>query len=127
MTMRRIAPRLRVDDVRASAEWYRDNLGFTIDQYWPDDGEPHFCYVALDDVCIQLTRMRDGEAASNPSDTTNPGGAYVWVVDVKALYRAVLARGITPLYELDRMPYDIDEFAILDPDGHYLGFGEPAS
>jgi catechol 2,3-dioxygenase-like lactoylglutathione lyase family enzyme len=100
--MQRIAPRLRVRDVRAAAEWYRDQRGFTIDEYWPETGEPGFCHVALDDVCIQLTRMPEDEPSSNPPGTTNPGGAYVWVEDVAALYRRVVDAGVARLYDLER-------------------------
>lgn len=67
---------------------------------------------------IQLT-LTEGATGGTSQD-----GAYVWVKGVGALFERATERHADLIYPLDTMPYGIKEFAVRDPDGHYLGFGE---
>lgn len=121
------APRLRVGNVQRAAEWYRDQLGFTIGEYFPaSDGRPGFVIVERQSARLQLALIPAGEPAANPDGTTNPGGVYIEVSDIDALYSELEQRGTRLLYDIECFSYGMKEFAVLDCDGHYVGFGEPA-
>ena len=121
----RAAPRLRVRDVRAAAEWYRDNLNFAVGGYYTSDtGVPDFVVVQQGSVEIQLTLKPEGEdIGAGPA--ANPGGVYLYVGDAAGLYDELKKRGVPLLYQLEDFSYGMREFALLDRDGHYVGIGQP--
>ena len=50
--------------------------------------------------------------------------AYFWVDDARALYDDFSARNVDMVYELCDQPWGCREFAIRDPDGYHLAFGQ---
>jgi hypothetical protein len=80
-----ICPHFVVPDVVASAEHYRDFLGFKILSYFLDP--PVFGVVARDDVVIHFGKSDNG-ARPSPNVTRRSIGldAYIWVNDLDTLY-----------------------------------------
>jgi hypothetical protein len=80
-----ISPHFVVPDVVASAEHYRDFLGFKILSYFLDP--PVFGVVARDDVVIHFGKSDNG-ARPSPNVTRRSIGldAYIWVNDLDTLY-----------------------------------------
>ena len=96
-----IAPYLVVDDVVATANFYRDMLGFRYDRFWGDP--PAFCMVKRNGIVIMLSQI-EGAGAMRPNRLADPEGgawdAYVWVDDADALHAEFRARGVTIAREI---------------------------
>lgn len=127
-SLNQVAPQFRVPDVVRTAEWYRDHLGFAIGDYFTvQNGEQHttvFVHLRRDGVVLQVGRSEDGRASSNQDATPFAMDAYMWVSGVRDLFEEFRVRGVTFLYELHMTDYGMWEFALLDCDGHSIGFGE---
>ena len=90
-----VAPYFLVDDVVATANYYRDKLGFTFERFW---GEPPcFCMVARGGVVIMLSQSTT-TGVMRPNPVADPEreawDAYVWVDNADALYAEFKSRGV---------------------------------
>lgn len=116
-----IEPVLPAHDVAATAQYYRDKLGFNIDYVF---GEPAD-HAAVSRgawsgniVTIQLTRVREDVAM------TSSGYLYILVdSSLDRLYDAYRSRDVTILSEPDDKPWGMREFGVSDCNGHRLIFG----
>ena len=117
-----LQPVLAVPDVRATAEYYRDMLGFEIAFLYGDP--PTYGAVSLHEwsatgAHIQLSRA-DGPA---PNDrialyhSVGPG-----IDELHGTYRA---KGVELVGEVVQQPWGMREFAIKDCNGYVLRFGTP--
>ena len=119
-----IAPYFIVDDVVASANWYRDRLGFDYDRLW---GEPPvFCMVRRNGGVIMLSQFEEAGHA-RPNHTVDPErgawDAYIWVEDADALHSEFEARGVTIARGPCDQLYGCRDFEIDDCNGYRLCFG----
>jgi uncharacterized glyoxalase superfamily protein PhnB len=117
------APVLFVRDVRASAEHYRDTMGFRFDRFYGDP--PSFVILGRDGLHVMLKSASD-HSAIIPRWNISPNlwDMYFWVDDVEELYREFQGRGAKIDYELCDQPYGCREFGTQDIDGHDIGFGQ---
>lgn len=101
---------LHVPDVKSSAAYYRDVLGFQ----W-DFGNDEYCVVWRENSALHLTT---GEQA--------PSGVHLfqWVRDVDAVYREVLDRGANIVVEPADRPYQMRDFTVRDLNGIDVVFGQ---
>jgi uncharacterized glyoxalase superfamily protein PhnB len=117
------APVLFVRDVQASAEHYRDAMGFRFDRFYGDP--PSFVILGRDGLHIMLKTISDHSAIIPRSHISNNlWDIYFWVDDVEALYQEFRNRGAKIDYELCNQPYGCREFGAQDIDGHDVGFGQ---
>ncbi|HET6606057.1 MAG TPA: VOC family protein [Rhodopila sp.] len=114
---------LLVRDLRAAAEHYRDRMGFTIGTLFGEP--PTFTIVNRDDQYVMLKQIADPERIV-PHKSVAPGlwDLYFWVEDVDALHEELAGRGANIEYGLCDQAYGCREFAVLDLDGHSVGFGQ---
>jgi len=121
-----ICPHFVVPDVVASAEYYRDVLGFKILGHWLDP--PVFAVVARDDVVIHFGKSDNG-ALPSPNVTRRGIGldAYIWVNDLDALYAELLSRGAKILEPPAVRVYKCYELLIEDNFGFRLCFSMDTS
>ena len=112
-----IAPYFIVDDVVATANFYRDKLGFSYERMWGDP--PVFCIVWRKGTAIMLSQQK-GRARQNGGDNWD---AYFWVDDADALRRDFGAKGVTIARDMCDQEYGMREFDILDNNGYRLCFG----
>ena len=105
------APVLHVADVKATAAYYRDILGFKC-----DFGDDEYSVVWRDNSAIHLAR----------GDQRFPAGIHLfqWVRDVDAYYHEIRDRGAAVLEEPTDRPYQIREFKVRDPNGIEIVFGQ---
>jgi hypothetical protein len=81
-----ISPYFIVDDVVATANFYRDKLGFQYDRFWGEP--PAFCMVKRGGIVIMLSQlattgvMRPNRLAIDDGDASD---TYIWVDDADAL------------------------------------------
>jgi catechol 2,3-dioxygenase-like lactoylglutathione lyase family enzyme len=109
-----IAPYFIVDDVVATANYYRDTLGFKYERFWGDP--PGFCMVYRSGIIIMLSQFEES-GLMRPNSKADPErsawDAYVWVDDAEAL----IARDICD------QPYGNRDLDVEDCNGYRLCFG----
>lgn len=124
----RIAPYFIVDDVVATANFYRDKLGFAYNRFFGEP--PAFCMVYRRGVVIMLSQFEQS-GLMRPNGRAIPGGdawdAYVWVDDADTLIAELRARGVTIARDICDQPYECRDFDVLDPNGYRLCFGHDIS
>jgi catechol 2,3-dioxygenase-like lactoylglutathione lyase family enzyme len=115
---------LLVRDVVASANYYRDALGFTYSRFWGEP--PAFVILTRDGMHLMLDQAPAGHTIV-PNWKVDPGiwNVYFWVDDVDALFAEYQQRGAKIDYQLSDKPYDVREFGVQDLDGYDIGFGQP--
>jgi len=121
-----IAPDFIVDDVVATANYYRDQLGFTYERFW---GEPPcFCMVHRAGVVIMLSQLsRAGVMRPNRlaiPEVDDCWDAYIWVDDADALFAEFTAKGVKITRPICDQPYGCRDFDVEDCNGYRLCFGQ---
>jgi catechol 2,3-dioxygenase-like lactoylglutathione lyase family enzyme len=123
--MNRVSPYFLVSDVFATAEFYRDVLGFAFDEFFGDP--PSFTIVERDEVCIMFRQVRPARPTStrpNRSIMDETFDAYIHVSDVERLAtefrekKADIVEG-----PIDRI-YGMRELLVRDCNGYVLAFGQ---
>ncbi len=124
-TMRSAVPYFLVEDVFATAEFYRDVLGFTFDEFFGEP--PSFTIVTRDDVRIMFRQMRPARpsvARPNRSVMDETFDAYVYVTSVDALATELRGKKADIVEgPIDRI-YNMRELLVRDCNGYMLAFGE---
>ena len=120
------APFQLVDDVFATAEYYRDRLGFAFDTFF---GEPPvFVIVRRNTARLMFRQVPDKArpaARPNVKRMAHTLDIYIWVSDVDALAVELRNRGADILAG----PYDSDggpgrrELLVRDLNGYHICFG----
>ena len=119
-----IAPYFLVPDVVASANYYRDKLGFSYERFY---GEPaSFCMVERRGVVVMLAR-NEADGALRPNSRApleeDAWDAYVWVDDADVLCAEFKEKGVRIAREICDQPYGCRDFEIEDCNGYRLCFG----
>lgn len=114
MAFRALTPMLQTGDMDRTIAWYRDVLGFSCVRRMGDG----WCRLEQGGVSLMFMR-NDHVGAPNASATQ-----YIYVDDVAALWDTLKDR-VAAEWGPEDMPYGMREFAIRDPDGYLLSFGEP--
>ena len=117
------APILLVKDVVASANYYRDKVGFNYDMMWGEP--PGFCILDRDGFHLMLKQVEDEKfIVPHYKAAKNMWNIYFWVDDADKLYEELKNLGATIDYELCDQPYGCREFGIQDLDGYDIAFGQ---
>jgi len=125
----RVAPYFIVDDVVATANYYRDKLGFAFDRFW---GEPaSFCMVYRNGVVVMLSQLEQTNGAMRPNRLADPEGgawdAYVWVEDADSLFSEFKSKGVKIARDICDQHYGCRDFDVEDCNGYRLCFGQHMS
>lgn len=119
-----VAPYFLVDDVVATADYYRDKLGFEYDRFWGEP--PAFCMVCRRGVVIMLSQL-EVTGVMRPNRLADPEGgawdAYIWVDDADALCAEYKERGVAIARDICDQPYECRDFDVEDCNGYRLCFG----
>jgi uncharacterized glyoxalase superfamily protein PhnB len=109
----RVAPYFIVDDVVATANFYRDTLGFDYERFW---GEPPcFSMVYRNGVIIMLSQFeRTGVMRPN----------HLWIDNADALNAEFKSRGVNVTRAVCDQPYGCRDFETEDCNGYRLCFGQ---
>jgi hypothetical protein len=108
---------LYVTNRKRTLEYYRD-LGFACDDL--------LGFVQRDgfELIIHETNNSDAIRPNNPIHGDEALDIYSMVYGVEKLYEEFMSKGANILYPIRVTEYDMKEFAIQDPDGYSIGFGE---
>src|SRR5690606_29169704 len=97
-------------DVKGTAAFYRDVLGFT----W-DFGDEVYAVVWRDNSAIHFVR---------DEHVSNGVHLFQWVIDVDAYHRELLGRGAEIASGPTDQPYGIRELCVRDVNGIGIVFGQ---
>src|SRR5260221_8941777 len=114
MRIKSLVPMLQTSDMMATREWYESMLGFGCVDAAGDD----WCRLARDDVAIMF--MRNDHLGPPHATATQ----YIYVDDVMALWKSLAGR-CPAEWGPEKMLYGMLEFAVKDPNGYLLSFGQP--
>lgn len=121
-----VAPYFIVDDVVATANFYRDKLGFD-PNLW--GAPPCFCIARRAGAALMLSQREQG-GGMRPNRLVDPEGgawdAYIWVDKVDALHAEYQSKGVKIVRQLCDKEYGCREFEIEDSNGYRLCFGQVA-
>lgn len=109
-----LVPMLQADDLDVTAEWYHRVLGFEVSRRNED-----WCRLTRDDVALMF--MRNAHLGPPRATATQ----YLYVADVMGLW-AHVGKFCKAEWGPQVMPYGLLEFAVRDPNGYLLSFGQPA-
>ena len=124
-TMNSVAPYFLVGDVFATAEFYRDVLGFTFDEFFGDP--PSFTIVKRDDVRIMFRQPRPAKPAvarPNRSVMDETFDAYIYVSAVDKLATELRAKKADIVEGPVNRIYRMRELLVRDCNGYVLAFGQ---
>lgn len=107
---------LAVPDVRATATFFVDALGFAIVME-----PPGWIFVARDNCMIMLGECPEAIPPSQLGDHSY--FAYLRVDDADAYLAQVTAAGFRPNHRIESKPWGMREFSMTTPDGHRLTIG----
>lgn len=120
-----IAPYFVVDDVVATANYYRDKLGFDYERFWNEP--PSFCMVRRSGVTIMLAQFEQSGVA-RPNHIADPGGgawdAYLWIDNADALHAEFKSKGVRIVRDVCDQLYGCRDFEVEDCNGYRLCFGQ---
>ena len=116
----RAVPVIFVANVQASAEFFRDTLGFSIDFL---HGQPPFYgAVSRDGACVHLKFVHEPVFAIGTHDRDGLIMAFIEVENVKALYASYVAAGVTLEQKLKKQAWGGRDFIVRDLDGNAICF-----
>ncbi len=113
------APLFLVTDLLKSVDYYVEVLGFDKPPLWGEP--PFFAMPKRENIIIML------QVAGEKGLRHNEGlwDAYFWVRNALQLFDSFKTKGAIIAYEPElRSAYGNFEFAIQDPDGYTLAFGQ---
>ncbi len=107
-------------DIRKTAEYYEQKLGFKAVEYLQST-EPHIC-IYKDDIEMILTQA-NGEIKLNRLLYGYGYDAYIYVKNQYELQEKLKNAGVKIAVPLTRTDYNNREFVIEDIDGRWIAFG----
>jgi catechol 2,3-dioxygenase-like lactoylglutathione lyase family enzyme len=108
-----LAPMLHTCDIQRTRDWYASVLGFES----LVDSDENWCRLGRDGVAVMFMR---NDHLGAPHAT---GTQYFYVDDVMSLWTSIKDR-CPAEWGPEKMPYGMLEFAIKDPNGYILSFGQ---
>jgi catechol 2,3-dioxygenase-like lactoylglutathione lyase family enzyme len=114
MRFHALVPMLHTSDLERTKDWYCSVLGFQAE----DNGAADWCRLSRDGVALMF--MCNAHLGAPHATATQ----YLYVDDVPALWASIRDR-CTAEWGPEEMPYGMLEFAVRDPDGYLLAFGQP--
>lgn len=118
-----LAPYFIVKDLLASVEYYHRSLGFSQPKLWGEP--PGFAMPQRDGLTVMLKQAEPGMTILPNGSQEHCWDAYVWVEGLDELFAEMKANGATIEYApCIQEDYGMKEFAVRDPDGYVLAFGQ---
>ena len=112
---------LAVPDLKASAAFYRDVLGFEVKEM----GDPGWRLFVKDACLIMAGECPDAMPPGELGDHSY--FAYLTVDGIDGYFEQVKGRGARILKPLRDEPWGMREFSVRTVDGHRIMFGAPSS
>ncbi len=141
-----ISVHLTCKDMRKSVAFWRDTLGFEVENVWPDGDNPMWANMMLDRQSVMLGlsmpieetkkfcgddpgALKMAESHAREFSANRPGvgiTTYLMVPDIDA-YHATLSKKLKGLGTPKTQFYGIRELPLDDPDGYHFTFYSPVT
>lgn len=121
---RALSASLTVNDLQKSLAWYRDVVGFTVDQQYEREGKVMGISLKAGDVRI-LIGQDDGAKGWDRVKGDGFSLMITTVQDVDELARRIEERGGTLESQPADMPWGARAFRVKDPDGFRFAISSP--
>lgn len=118
--LNKVTPILFVRDVTASAGFFRDSLGFTVDFMY--GSPPFYGSVSRDGVCLHLRYVDRPNFTDLAAREESLILATIEVSSVQSLFDEFKGRGVTFRQPVIKQPWGGTDFHIADPDGNVVSF-----
>ncbi|MFA6112370.1 MAG: glyoxalase superfamily protein [Sphingomonas sp.] len=120
LALKRITPILFVRDVTATAAWYGEKLGFTVD--FLHGNPPFYGSMSRDGLCLHLRFVHQPNFAELAAREGSLILATIEVSNVKAMFEELGTRGVAFAQGLVKQAWGGTDFHVRDPDGNVLSF-----
>lgn len=117
MKFDRLTPMLWTNELTQTIAFYKDLLGFELDEYSEEWG---WCHMHKDQVNIMFAKPNEHMNFSGQPFFT--GSFYLYTEDIDTVWET-LKNKTTISYPIGNFPHNMREFAILDNNGYMLQFG----
>ena len=121
-----LVPAIRVPDMAAAIEFYRDRLGFTVERGGPEDGNVALSFgdarLMLDSVPTEYYSASYNAAIAKRMGASAPTALYIESPDLDAQYGRLVQGGIDIVDPIADRPWGQREFTVADPHGNWLSF-----
>jgi uncharacterized glyoxalase superfamily protein PhnB len=112
-------PMLEAENLRATIGFYTEILQFECVDILPNATNPTWAYLEKDGIGLMFTR-RSEDAPTGKTSLT--GSLYFHVADIEETWTQLKDKAEIE-YPLQDFDYGMREFAIRDPNGYLLQFG----
>lgn len=120
---KKLATQFVVEDVVATAEYYRDVLGFAILGFFADP--PVYAMLSRGGVEMHFGKADEREPDVSTREFRRVGfDAYIWVEDIQALFEELTASGADITEGPVKRIYHSTEVTIKDCNGFTIVFGD---
>ena len=121
----RAAPYFPVPDVAAIGDYYRRVLGF--EREYAAGDPPVFAIYSRNGSPVMFRLMEDPGLMCPNERQGGTWDVFFWVSDVERLHDELVGNGASVVYPPVVQPYGMKEFAVRDPNGYVLCFGQTQS
>jgi len=115
---------MTVKELKASVDWYRDVVGFTVDQEFEREGKVRSVALKAGDVRI-LLNQDDGAKGWDRKKGEGISFQFTTVQDIDAIAKRIKDKGTTLETEPADMPWGVRAFRVRDPDGYKFSISSP--
>lgn len=127
--VRSLTPDLMVDDLEATVEWYRRVFDAEVVAALPADGDEDrwWAQVMIDGAPLMFQDRKSLEGKLPGMEGVEIGGSVAFYLDVDdagTLHDDLVTRGVEITRELHETEFGWRQFAVADPNGYTLWFGE---
>lgn len=126
LRLRAITPALTVQDIQASLEYYRDVLGFIVQDTFEDEGKINGALLRAGDVSFVLSQ----DDFAQGRDRKKGVGLRLWcstAQDLDQLAHNIESRGGELAGPIQTHSWGARAFAVVDPDGFKISFEQVAA
>ncbi len=119
LRFRTFSPSLTVNDLQASIAWYRDVVGFMVEETWEHEGKVAGASLKGGNVYINLSQ----DDWAKGRDRVKGEGFRLYLStgqDIDEIAAAIKARGGRLASEPTDQPWGPRTFNLVDPDGYKL-------
>lgn len=122
--MNAVTPLLNVQDIGRSLAFWRDGLGFEVQQTYDFEGRLAWAQLKKGQVQLMLNGRGGDPGHRLARDRYTDAVLCFAVDDVHALVRELRTRGLT-VEDPEAQEYGLDEVVLRDPDGYDLVLSSP--
>ena len=121
---RALSMSLTVKDLKTSVAWYRDVVGFTVQQEFEREGQVRSVALVAGDVRI-LLNQDDGKKGWGRTKGEGFSFQFTTVQDIDGIARRIKEHGGKLESEPADMPWGVRMFRLIDPDGFRFAISSP--